>query len=31
MIEQMIEEMIKEYLAHHFEPIQDDSFEVEPD
>ncbi len=28
---QMMEEMIKEYLAHHFEPRQDDSFEVEPD
>lgn len=27
---QMTEEMIKEYLAHHFEPKQDDAFEVEP-
>ena len=26
----MTEEMIKEYLAHHFEPRQDDGFEVEP-
>ena len=27
---QMTEEMIKEYLEHHFEPRQDDGFEVEP-
>jgi putative transposase len=26
---QMTEEMIKEYLEHHFEPRQDDGFEVE--
>jgi len=24
----MTEEMIKEYLAHHFEPKQDNAFEV---
>jgi len=28
---QMTEEMIKEYLTHHFEPRQDDSFKIEPD
>jgi putative transposase len=28
---QMTEEMIKDYLAHHFEPRQEDGFEVEPD
>ena len=28
---QMSEEMIKEYLAHYFEPKQNDAFEVEPD
>ncbi len=27
---QMTEEMIKEYLEHHFELRQDDGFEVEP-
>jgi len=27
----MTEEMIKDYLAHHFEPKQEDGFEVEPD
>ena len=28
---QMTEEMIKEYLEHHFEPKKDDGFEIEPD
>ncbi len=28
---QMTEEMIKEYLEHHFEPNQDDKFRMEPD
>jgi len=28
---QMTEEMIKEYLDHHFEPKKDDDFQVEPD
>jgi len=27
----MSEEMIKEYLEHHFEPRKDDDFKVEPD
>lgn len=27
---EMTEEMIKEYLAHHFELRQDDGFELEP-
>ena len=28
---QMTEDMIKEYLEHHFEPRKDDGFKVEPD
>ena len=28
---QMTEEMIKEYLDHHFEPKNDDGFQIEPD
>ena len=28
---QMTEEMIKEYLDHHFEPKKDDGFQIEPD
>ncbi len=28
---QMTDEMIKEYLEHHFEPRKDDGFKVEPD
>ena len=28
---QMTEEMIKEYLEHHFEPSRDDKFRMEPD
>jgi len=27
---QMTEDMIKDYVAHHFEPRQEDGFEVEP-
>ena len=27
----MTEEMIKEYLAHHFEPKKNDGFDIEPD
>ncbi|HLF97698.1 MAG TPA: IS200/IS605 family transposase, partial [Methylococcaceae bacterium] len=28
---QMTEEMIKEYLEHHFEPSPADNFRMEPD
>ena len=28
---QMTEDMIKEYLEHHFEPRKDDGFKIEPD
>ena len=28
---QMTEEMIKQYLEHHFEPKADDNFEMEPE
>jgi len=28
---QMTEEMIKEYLEHHFEPNPNDNFKMEPD
>ena len=28
---QMTEEMIKQYLEHHFEPKQNDEFKMEPD
>lgn len=28
---QMTEEMIRQYLAHHFEPNQNDQFQMEPD
>jgi putative transposase len=28
---QMTEEMIKQYLAHHFEPRSNDDFKMEPD
>jgi putative transposase len=28
---QMTEEMIKDYLEHHFEPKVDDNFRMEPD
>lgn len=28
---QMTEEMVKEYLEHHFEPKKDDGFKIEPD
>ena len=30
IVGQMTEEMIKEYLDHHFEPRQDDGVEVKP-
>jgi len=30
-IGQMTDEMIKEYLEHHFEPKKDDDFDIEPD
>jgi putative transposase len=28
---QMTDEMVKEYLEHHFEPKKDDGFKIEPD
>ena len=28
---QMTEEMIKQYLEHHFEPNQNDNFKMEPE
>jgi putative transposase len=28
---QMTEEMIKQYLEHHFEPNPNDNFKMEPD
>ncbi len=30
-ISDMTEEMIKDYLAHHFEPKKNDGFDIEPD
>jgi len=30
-VEQMTEEMIKQYLEHHFEPNPNDDFKMEPD